>query len=120
MSQNHKFVGYYQWGQKIQPYRTWTGAAVFLSKDDTTLQDSGSWVWKGEWNGTLSNNLYMEARFGDFGYYFPLLGYSDQPFIFDSGTAISEGGDRRWQQDRDRKQATVAGHLVQEWLARNA
>lgn len=108
MSQNHKFVGYYQWGQKIQPYRTWTGAAIFLSKDDTTLQDSGSWVWKGEWNGTLSNNLYMEARFGDFGYYFPLLGYSDQPFRFDSGTAISEGGDRRWQQDRDRKQATVA------------
>lgn len=108
MSQNHKLIGYYQWGQKIQPYRTWTGAAIFLSKDDTTLQDSGSWVWKGEWNGTLANNLYVEARYGDFGYYFPLLGYSNEPFRFDSGTAISEGGDRRWQQDRDRKQATVA------------
>jgi hypothetical protein len=108
LSQDHRFIGYYQWGQKIQPYRTWTAAALFLTPDDTTLQDSGSWVWKGEWNGTLTNNLYMEARFGDFGYYFPLLGYSSEPFRFDTGTAISQGGDRRWQQDRDRKQATAA------------
>ena len=114
LSQNHRFIGYYQWGQKIQPNRTWTGAAVFLSPEDTTLQDSGSWVWKGEWNGTISSNLFVEARHGDFGYYFPLLGASNEPFRFDSGTAISEGGDRRWQQDRDRKQTTVAASFFKD------
>lgn len=113
-SRNHKFIGYYQWGQKIQPYRTWTPAAIFLSPDDTTLQDSGSWVWKGEWNGTLSDRLFVEARFGDFGYYFPLLGYSNEPFRFDSFTAVSEGGDNRWQQDRDRKQATAAASYFKD------
>jgi hypothetical protein len=107
-SQNNKFIGYYQWGQKVQPYRLWNGSYVFNTPDDTQRQDSGSWVWKGEWNGTLSNKLYVEARYGDFGYYFPLLGYSDQPFRQDQGLRTSEGGDRQWQQDRDRKQLTGA------------
>lgn len=109
LNQNNKFIGYYQWGQKIQPYRLWSGAYTYASSDYTRLQDSGSWVWKGEWNGSITNNLYVEARFGDFGYYFPLIGYSDEPWKHDIGTRVAQGGDQRWQQDRDRKQLTGAG-----------
>lgn len=119
-SKNNKFIGYYQYGQKIQPYRTWSSAYSFVSPDDTTRQDSGSWVWKGEWNGTVSERLYVEARYGDFGYYFPLIGYSDKPFVRDQGTLTSFGGDRRWQQDRDRKQATgAATYFKDDFLGGN-
>ena len=108
MNQNNKFIGYYQWGQKVQPNRTGLGGFTYLSPEDTTKQDSGSWVWKGEWNGTVSNSLYVESRFGQFGYYFPLIGSSSEPFRRDGGTRIVTGGDQIWQQDRQRWQLTGA------------
>ncbi|MDP3716679.1 MAG: carboxypeptidase regulatory-like domain-containing protein [Acidobacteriota bacterium] len=108
-NQKNKFVGYYQWGQKLQPTRLPFGAYTYNSAEPTFKQDSGSWVWKGEWNGTLSDKLYVEARFGDFGYYFPTLANSDEAYFWrDSGTLAIEGGHRKWQLDRDRKQATAA------------
>jgi hypothetical protein len=56
-TQNHKFIGYYQWGQKIQPNRLPFGTYTYTSEGPTNRQDSGSWVYKGEWNGTLSDKL---------------------------------------------------------------
>ncbi len=108
MSQNHKLVGYYQWGQKAQPNRTFDSTYFYDSPEYTRKQDSGSWVYKGEWNGTLRNNLYVEARYGDFGYYFPLIGYTDEPWREDSGTRVASGGDQRQELDRDRRQWTGA------------
>ena len=55
-----------------QPNRI-ANRATPLSPEQTLNQDSASWVYKGEWNGTVSDTLYLEARYGDFGYYFPLL-----------------------------------------------
>jgi hypothetical protein len=117
MSRNHKFIGYYQWGQKIQPNRLYSGAFTYAKPEYTRRQDSGSWVWKGEWNGTLSQNLYVEVRYGDFGYFFPLVGYSDEPWKEDSGRRTVEGGDWRWQQDRDRKQFTGAATYYKDGWA---
>src|SRR5688500_2718815 len=54
VNQNNKLIGYYQWGQKLQPTRLPFSTAVYDSAGPTFKQDSGSWVWKGEWNGTLS------------------------------------------------------------------
>ncbi len=108
-NQKNKFVGYYQWGQKLQPTRLPFGTSIYQSAGPTFKQDSGSWVWKGEWNGTLSDKLYVEARFGDFGYYFPTLANSEDDYFWrDSGTLAIEGAHRKWQLDRDRKQATAA------------
>jgi hypothetical protein len=108
-NQKNKFIGYYQWGQKLQPNRLPFGTAVYDSPDPTFRQDSGSWVWKGEWNGTLSDKLYVEARFGDFGYYFPTIANSEEDYFFrDSGTLEILGAHRKWQLDRDRKQLTGA------------
>jgi hypothetical protein len=105
----NKFIGYYQWGQKLQPNRLPFSTAVYDSPDPTYKQDSGSWVWKGEWNGTLTDKLYLEARYGDFGYYFPTLANSEEAYFFrDSGTLEIDGAHRKWQLDRDRKQVTGA------------
>jgi hypothetical protein len=106
---NNKFIGYYQWGQKVQPNRTPFAAYSYASPEQTFAQDSGSWVYKGEWNGTLSERLYVEARFGDFGYYFPLVTNSpDDYFWHDTGRLVSEGAHQKQQLDRDRKQYTGA------------
>ena len=85
MNQNNKFIGYYQWGQKMQPNRLpgCTGCATYTYSEPgpTNKQDSGSWVYKGEWNGTISDKLYVEARYGDFGYYFPQITNGDRGFL---------------------------------------
>jgi len=113
VNQNNKLIGYYQWGQKSQPLRLLgcTGCAAYTYTDpgQTTLQDSGSWVYKGEWNSTISDKVYLEVRAGDFGYYFPLLANGSENFLWrDTGAAVVEGAERRWQLDRDRKQLNVA------------
>jgi hypothetical protein len=109
VNQKNKLIGYYQWGQKEQPNRLLFANYTYTSPGQTFAQDSGSWVYKGEWNGTINDKLYIEGRYGDFGYYFPLLWNSDENFFWrDSGRAVLEGSERRWQLDRDRKQATAA------------
>jgi hypothetical protein len=116
INQNHKLIGYYQWGQKAQPFRQFSGAYTYSDPSQLRNQDSGSWVYKGEWNGTISNSLYLEARYGEFGYYFPLLGYSTEPWRQDDGARTVTGGDQRWQQDRQRKQATGAATYFKDDL----
>jgi len=108
MNQNNKLIGYYQWGQKTQPNRLPQAAFTYDNLGETLKQTSGSWVYKGEWNGTLSNNVYAEARYGVFGYYFPLIANTDMtlPEIFDRGRATIQNGDQKEQTDRQRRQAT--------------
>jgi hypothetical protein len=109
VNQKNKVVGYYQWGQKIQPNRLPFATYSYPTPGQTNAQDSGSWVWKGEWNATLTDKLYLEARYGDFGYYFPLIANSNENYFWrDTGLQTLEGTGRRWQLDRDRKQLTAA------------
>src|SRR5215471_1852144 len=77
MNQNNKLIGYYQWGQKTQPNRLPSATNSYTDLGSTLKQVSGSWIYKGEWNGTLNKNTYVEARYGVFGYYFPLLANTD-------------------------------------------
>src|SRR5262245_29916238 len=108
-NKNNKIIGYYQWGQKLQPNRLPFATYTYSSPEQTYFQNSGSWVYKGEWNGTISNKLYVEARYGDFGYYFPLTTNSPDNFFWhDTGRSISEGAHQKQQLDRDRKQWTAA------------
>ena len=108
VNQNNKLIGYYQWGQKVQPNRLPQSALNYTSLDGTLKQISGSWIYKGEWNGTLNKNMFAEARYGGFGYYFPLLANSDvtTPEIFDNKQTQLFGADQKEQTDRRRLQAT--------------
>jgi hypothetical protein len=109
VNQKNKLIGYYQWGQKEQPNRLPFATYTYSSPEQTNLQNSGSWVYKGEWNSTVSDKLYLEVRYGDFGYYFPLISNSGANFSWrDSGRAVVEGANQIWQLDRDRKQYNLA------------
>jgi Carboxypeptidase regulatory-like domain len=109
VNQKNKLIGYYQWGQKLQPNRLPQATYTYTDPGQTFKQDSGSWVWKGEWNGTVSDKMYIEARFGDFGYYFPQISNSDLGYWFRDTTNLTlEGSPQRQQNDRDRKQFTAA------------
>ena len=108
INQNNKLIGYYQWGQKVQPNRVTQSALNYTSLDATVKQISGSWIYKGEWNGTVNKNMYVEARYGVFGYYFPLLANSDTTAHerFDQSQSLISGADQKEQTDRQRRQAT--------------
>ena len=112
MNQKNKFIGYYQWGTKEQPNRLIFGTYRYPDAGTTLAQKSSSWVYKGEWNGTLNDKVYLEGRFGDFGYYFPLIANGDSQYWFrDTGLQTLTGAERRWQLDRDRKQLNGAATL---------
>jgi carboxypeptidase family protein len=110
INQSNKVVGYYQWGQKVQPNRTPSSSYSYTDVASTFTQNSGSWVYKGEWNGTISNALYAEARYGVFGYYFPLIANSDttQPEIINNALSQYFNADEKEQTDRHRGQVTGA------------
>ena len=63
-TRNHKFIGYYQWSNKEQPNALPDRTLFYSDLNQTWSQPIRSWVYKGEWNGTLSNNLFAEARYG--------------------------------------------------------
>lgn len=109
-SQHHRLIGYFQWNMKTQPTRLPFGGYTYETIGPTTRQESPSWVWKGEWNATLSDRFYVEARAGDFGYYDVRLANSTEDYFWrDSGTLQLTGAATRSQNDRDRFQITGAG-----------
>jgi hypothetical protein len=109
INQNHKLIGYYQWNMKVQPTRLPVAGYTYDSIGPTTRQESPSWVWKGEWNGTLSDKVYVEARYGDFGYYDARLKNSDEDYFWrDTARLVLTGAHTENQNDRDRKQLTGA------------
>ena len=113
MNQNNKFIGYLQHGTKQQPFRTDNtnrlgGAPVHTTFESTTLQDSPSWVYKGEWNGTIGQNMFAEFRAGQFGYNFGLDSNTEATRYEDLATNVISGGGRHWLNKRRRNQYTGA------------
>jgi len=108
INQNNKLIGYYQWGQKEQPNRLPSSTNSYTDLGATLAQLSGSWIYKGEWNSTLSNKLYAEVRYGVFGYYFPLLANTDSTAhqVVNAQLAQYFNADQKEQLDRQRRQAT--------------
>ena len=112
LNQKNRFVGYIQHGTKQQPNRTDSsnrlGAPVHILGDSTVLQDSPSWVFKGEWNGTLTQNLFAEFRAGQFGYNFGLDSNTGDIRYESLTTNEILGGGREWLLKRRRNQVTGA------------
>jgi hypothetical protein len=110
MNQNNKFIAYIQHGTKQQPNRTDSsnrlGAPVHLDASSTVLQDSPSWVYKGEWNGTLGQNAFAEFRAGQFGYDFGLVSNTNDLRYESENTNQIIGGGRDWMLNRRRNQYT--------------
>jgi hypothetical protein len=65
MNQSNKFIGYLQHGTKEQPNRvdfSRVASPVHITAASTVLQASPSWVYKGEWNGTLQLRPRQQHR----------------------------------------------------------
>ena len=111
INQANKVIGYLQHGTKQQPYRTdinTGGAPVHVTYESTVLQDSPSWVYKGEWNGTLGQNMFAEFRAGQFGYNFGLVSNTTATRYESVETNQVIGGGRDWMNKRRRNQYTGA------------
>jgi hypothetical protein len=111
LNQNHKMIGYLQHGTKQQPYRTdinTGGQPIHITYESTTLQDSPSWVYKGEWNGTMGQNMFAEFRAGQFGYNFGLVSNTGATRYESITTNQVMGGGRDWMNKRRRNQYTGA------------
>lgn len=118
MNQANKFIGYLQYGTKQQPHRTDSsnrlGAPIHLSADSTVLQDSPSWVYKGEWNGTIGQNMFAEFRAGQFGYNFGLDSNTSATRYESLTTNQILGGGRGWLLKRRRNQYTGAASFFKD------
>lgn len=106
LNQANKVIGYLQHGTKQQPNRTdinTGGAPVHVTFASTTLQDSPSWVYKGEWNGTIGQNMFAEARAGQFGYNFGLVSNTTDTRYESLSSNQVIGGGRDWLSKRRRQ-----------------
>jgi hypothetical protein len=120
LNQNNKVIGYLQHGTKQQPFRTDNntgGAPVHVTFESTTLQDSPSWVYKGEWNGTIGQNMFAEFRAGQFGYNFGLVSNTTATRYESITTNHVIGGGRDWLNKRRRNQYTGAISLFKDNFA---
>lgn len=110
MNQSNRFIAYLQHGTKTQPNRTDSsnrlGAPIHITSDSTVLQDSPSWVYKGEWNGTINQNMFAEFRAGQFGYNFGLDSNTGDRRYESLSTNQVIGGGRDWELRRRRNQFT--------------
>jgi hypothetical protein len=122
LSQNNKMIVYSQGGQKQQPNRLDThqiGAttAIHNSADSTWNQKYWGFVHKAEWNSVLSDKAFFEVRAGKAGYDWPNFRRVETPSYNDRGNNEVRGGNRDWQQDRQRAQVLGSFTWFQEGWA---
>jgi Carboxypeptidase regulatory-like domain/TonB dependent receptor len=122
LSQNNKLIVYSQGGRKQQPNRLDThqiGAttAIHNSEESTWNQDYTGLVHKAEWNSVLSDKAFFEVRAGKAGYDWPNYRHAETQAYVDRGTNEVRGGNREWQQDRQRAQVLGSFTWFQEGWA---
>jgi hypothetical protein len=120
LNQANKLIGYVQYGTKHQPYRVdatnRVSTPVHLTSASTLDQNLPGWVFKGEWNRTIGQTGFLEARAGQFGYDWTYLNHTNDPRYEDLGTSEVRGGGRDWELDRRRDQFTAAYSLFRDNL----
>ncbi|MCC7416842.1 MAG: TonB-dependent receptor [Acidobacteria bacterium] len=91
LTQNNKFIGYYQYNTKAQFNRldryTKNATTAFHSSADSSFwQHYAPRIWKGEFNSVLSDAMYLEVRAGQWGYDWNDTNYTTAPSYEDSQT----------------------------------
>lgn len=108
LNQKHKVIGYMSRNQKEQPYYQISAAFTYTDLGQTTNRSNDVTVYKGEWNGTLTNNMYAEAVVGGSNLSSANLANTDTTdfYVVDSGRGTYSGGERKRQYTPQRKQFT--------------
>jgi outer membrane receptor protein involved in Fe transport len=109
LSQNHRLVAYYQPSTKVQYTRLdrfqLGGTSAFHTSEGSSFrQNYHPKLWKAEWNSTLSNSVYAEARVGAFGYKWPDTPNGSGPSFEDLGNNAVSGRARSRELDIMRNQ----------------
>lgn len=60
----HKLIGYYQWSNKNQPNNN-DVSFLYTDLGPTWTQPIRSWIYKGEWDGTFTDNMFAEVLVGN-------------------------------------------------------
>ncbi|HJR58456.1 MAG TPA: TonB-dependent receptor [Vicinamibacterales bacterium] len=115
MTDKDTLIGYYQWGEKVKPFR---GLSVTTPPDSILGQDSDSWMYKGQWQRLWSNRLFTDVNVGLFGFGWPMapnVDFQTNPPRTDLGNGLNSGagwlaGDAGgpFTFDRHKPQITIA------------
>ena len=77
-----------------------TATTAINESDESTIEQlAWGWVWKGEWNGVIGDNVLVELRAGAFGADRPETPNGTAARFEDVGTRVVRGGNRDWQQN---------------------
>jgi hypothetical protein len=121
---NHRLVAYYQHAGKVQP--DYLGAIALGTGRDTTAIMHADTVWssgypndisKGEYNGTLSNRLFLMVRGGAMKSYWYRDYKSSAPRIEDISTNFVSGGVFGIDNGRFRPQVNASVSYFRDGLA---
>ena len=123
LGQNHKVIGYYQHAGKVQP--DYLGAIALPTGRDTTAIMHADTVWssgypndifKAEYNGTLSNRLFLLVRGGSMKSFWYRDYKSSAPRIEDISTNFVSGGVFGIDNERFRPQVNTAlSYFKSDW-----
>jgi len=104
LNTKHKLIAYSSRNQKEQP----TYPTVTFTSDvgTTTNRSNDVTVYKAEWNGTITNNMYAEARYGGSNLSSANLANSDTTafLVVDTALGTARGGERKRQYTPQRRQ----------------
>ncbi|MGE3520073.1 MAG: carboxypeptidase regulatory-like domain-containing protein [Vicinamibacterales bacterium] len=109
LSQNNKFIGYYQPSSKVQNNRLdrqllSATVAIHNTEDASFRQDYHPLLWKAEFDRVMSPSTYFEVRTGQFGYEWPDTPNGTGPSYEDLGNNIVSGKARSRQLNIQRTQ----------------
>ena len=123
LARNHKLIGYYQHAGKVQP--DYLGAIALPTGRDTTAMMHADTVWssgypndisKAEYNGTLSNRLFLLVRGGAMKSFWYRDFKSSAPRIEDISTNFVSGGVFGIDNERFRPQVnTSLSYFKSDW-----
>jgi hypothetical protein len=106
LTQNNKFIGYYQHNSKRQPdrldrFQLSATNAIHPDDDSQFKQYQGNFVWKTEYNSVLSDAMFLEVRAGQWGYFREFSNETTAPSYEDTTTRIVSGAaQNRWDRPR--------------------
>src|SRR5688572_11301363 len=107
LTQNNKFIGYYQFNSKQQPdrldrFQLSALTAIHLNDDSQFKQFQGNFVSKIEFNSVLSDAMFLEVRGGQWGYRRDFTNETTAPSYEDPTTRLVSGAAQN-RYDRPRR-----------------
>ena len=106
LTQNNKFIGYYQFNSKQQPdrldrFQLTALTAIHPNDDSQFKQHQGNFMSKIEFNSVLSDAMFFEIRAGQWGYRRDFTNETTAPSYEDTTTRIVSGAaQNRLRHDR--------------------